>query len=126
MAAEIPEAANGVLALRVMEPPFGVEVDVPGEIEKGSTVKIPVKLSWSKGKRRFNTKLRINGLPEGAHCGEKGLNDKTDALELELKVDSPKENELVNLVVEVEVDFHRQPLRVESKPFMVKLREKQQ
>jgi hypothetical protein len=32
----------------------------------------------------------------------------------------------VNLVVEVEMDFHRQPLRVESKPFMVKLREKQQ
>ncbi|MEC8942469.1 MAG: hypothetical protein VYC95_07035, partial [Verrucomicrobiota bacterium] len=94
--------------------------------EKGSTVKIPVKLAWLEGKRRFNTKLRINGLPEGVHCGEKGLNDKTDAVELELKVDSPGENELVNLVVEVEVDFHRQPLRVESKPFMVKLREKQQ
>jgi len=125
-AAEIPEAANGVLALRVMKPPFGIEVVAPGEIEKGSTVKIPVKLAWSEGKRRFNTKLRINGLPEGVHCGEKGLNDKTDAVELELKVDSPRENELVNLVVEVEVDFHRQPLRVESKPFMVKLREKQQ
>lgn len=125
-AAQIPEAANGVLALRVMAPPFGIEVDVPGEIEKGSTVKIPVKLAWPEGKRRFNTKLRINGLPEGVHCGEKGLNDKTDSLELELKVDSPRENELVNLVVEVEVDFHRQPLRVESSPFIVKLREKQQ
>ncbi len=124
-AAEIPETVNGVLALRVMEAPFEVEVEAPGEIQKGSNAKIPVRLKWPDGRRRFNTRIRLIGLPGGVHCGEKGLNDKTDTLDLELKVDNPGENELADLMVEVEMDFHRQPLRVESRPFTVKLKEQQ-
>ena len=46
-------------------------------------------------------------------------------MDLELKVDHPGENELVDLVVEVEMDFHRQPLRVESRPFTVRLKQQQ-
>ena len=124
-AAEIPETVNGVLALRVMKAPFEVEVEAPGEMKKGTTAKIPVRLKWPEGSRRFNTRVRLLGLPGGAHCGEKGLNDKTETVDLELKVDNPGENELGDLVVEVEMDFHRQPLRVESRPFTVRLKQQQ-
>ena len=124
-AAEIPETVDGVLAVRVVEVPFEVEVEAPGEMKKGSATKIPVRLKWPEGSRRFNTRVRLLGLPGGVHCGEKGLNDKTEAVDLELKVDNPGENELVDLVVEVEMDFHRQPLRVESRPFTVRLKQQQ-
>lgn len=121
---EVPGDVDGLLAVRVMERPFEIEVNPPPEMTKGTTVKVPVKLVWPEGKRRFNTKVRINGLPGGVQCGEKGLNDKTDSLELELKVDNPGEIELADLVVEVEMDFHRQQILVESASFTVKLKEK--
>ena len=123
--AEIPETVNGVLAVRVVKAPFEVEVEAPGEIKKGSTAKVPVRLKWPEGSRRFNTRVRLVGLPGGLHCAEKGLNDKTETVDLELKADNAGENELVDLVVEVEMDFHRQPLRVESRPFTVKLKQQQ-
>ena len=100
-------------------------MEAPGEMKKGSTAKIPVRLKWPEGSRRFNTRVRLLGLPGGAHCGEKGLNDKTETVDLELKVDNPGQNGLVDLVVEVEMDFHRQPLRVESRLFTVRLKPQQ-
>ena len=82
-------------------------------------------MKWPEGSRRFNTRVRLVGLPGGLHCAEKGLNDKTETVDLELKADNAGENELVDLVVEVEMDFHRQPLRLESPPFTVKLTQQQ-
>ena len=122
--ADIPESVNGRLALRVMKPPFTVEVSVPDEIEKGVMFKIPVTLNWDEGEHRFGSKVRMVGLPGGVQSGEKSLDDKTSSVELELKADNPERNELEGLVVEVEIDFHRHPLRIESAPFSLKIRDK--
>ena len=122
--AEIPQAVNGLLAVRVMKPPFKVEVSPPDEVERGAMVKIPVTLSWEGGDRRFSSKVRVVGLPGGMQSGEKSLDDKTSSVELELKIGSPEQVEVEGLVVEVEVDFHRNPLRIESPPFSLKVRDR--
>ncbi|HCQ39347.1 MAG TPA: hypothetical protein DIV39_09360 [Verrucomicrobiales bacterium] len=122
--ADIPESINGLLALRVMKPLLKVEVTSPAEVEKGAIVKMPVTLNWEDGGRRFNSKVRIVGLPEGVKSGEKSLDDKTSSVELELKIDNPEQTTMGGLVVEVEIDFHRHPLRIESAPFFLKVRDK--
>lgn len=121
---EIPESVNGLLAVRVMEPPLKVEVTSPGEIMKGDVVKVPVALKWEEGGRRFSSKVRMVGLPAGIESVEKRIDDKTSSVELELKVGNPEQAELTDLVVEVEIDFHRHPLRIESPPISLKLRDK--
>ena len=123
-AADIPESINGLLAVRVMKPPLKVEVAPPGDVAKGAVVKVPVTLSWEEGSRRFSSKLRMVGLPGGIESGEKSLDDKTSSAELELKIGNPEQVELTGLVVEVEIDFHRHPLRIESPPFSLKIRDK--
>ena len=85
---------------------------------------MPVTLSWEDGGRRFSSKVRIVGLPEGVKSGEKSLDDKTNSVELELKIDNPEKTKIGGLVVEVEIDFHRHPLRIESPPFSLKVRDK--
>tara|TARA_Y100001933_G_scaffold206683_1_gene209625 strand:- start:177 stop:614 length:438 start_codon:yes stop_codon:yes gene_type:complete len=120
----IPESINGLLAVRVMDPPLKVEVTSPGEVVKGDVVKVPVTLNWEEGGRRFSSKVRIVGLPRGIESGEKSLDDKTSSVELELKVGNPEQAELKDVVVEVEIDFHRHPLRIESSPLTLKIRDK--
>ena len=81
-------------------------------------------LNWEEGGRRFSSKVRIVGLPRGIESGEKSLDDKTSSVELELKVGNPEQAELKDVVVEVEIDFHRHPLRIESSPLTLKIRDK--
>ena len=123
-AADVPESINGLLAVRVMKPPLKVEVAPPGDVAKGAVVKVPVTLRWEEGSRRFSSKVRMVGLPGGIESGEKSLDDKTSSVELELKIGNPEQVELTGLVVEVEIDFHRHPLRIESPPFSLKIRDK--
>nr|NIP92356.1 hypothetical protein [Akkermansiaceae bacterium] len=54
----------------------------------------------------------------------KELNAKDNSLELELKAGNPAAHELKNLRVEVRLDYHGQALLVESEPFSMTIKEK--
>ena len=120
---EISDEFDGVLAVRVIESPLILEVSPPAEIAKGATGKVHVKLIWRDEKQKFNTTLRIVGAPRGVAVTEKKLNTKDTTTALEVKPGKVDFAEVKDLRLEVTLDFHRQPLIVQSEPFRIRFSE---
>jgi len=116
----VPDAIDGLLAVRVIESPLRMEISPPDEITAGGDARnVPVKLVWKDEKRKFNTTLRIVGVPQGVKTSEKKLNAKDTTTGLELKLDKGFEGQLDGLRVEITLDYYKQPLLVQSKPFTI-------
>ncbi len=121
--ASIPGAVDETLAVRVLATPLTIESTVPEALERDKPVKIPVKLTWKDEGRKFNTNLRIIGLPEGVNAPDRNLNNKETATEFEIKPHEKLRGEMKDLQIEVRVDFYRQPLLVRSDPFTIRIPE---
>ena len=87
------------------------------QIEAGAATKIPIKLVWNDDKKTFNSHLKLVGLPDGANGSERGRDTKDVTAELELNPSTA--TELRDLRVEAILDYHRQPLIVQSEPFTI-------